>query len=106
MMKTWARFLILAVLVVLAAQTLWVGMNLIVYSFEATEYSVQYEEIQEARSEFYNSSNPFINWLSNMSNNLIRVPFSLLIIASPFLYVMFVRKNKELKRSRRRTGVN
>lgn len=105
MMKT-ARLLILAVLVVLAVQTIWVGWNLCVFSFEVTEYSAQYEEIQAARSEhFYNSSNPYINWLSNMSNDLIRVPFSLIVIVSPFLYVMFVRKSNKLKRMRRRARV-
>jgi len=90
------------VLLVYSLLTIWVGFNLAMFSMEAVEYSEQYTEIQAAREAFYNSENLFINWLSNLSNNLIRLPLGLLIIASPVLFIFCVRKYNMNKRKRAR----
>jgi len=80
------------ILFVYSLMTIWTGLNLAMFSFEAVEYSEQYTEIQTAREAFYNSENHYINWLANLSNDVIRIPLSLLIIASPVLFFMSVRK--------------
>ena len=106
------------VLAIMAVQTIWVGYNLWAYSNDVVESSWNaeyypqiregankvYEAAMEGRSKFYNSENLFIRWISNMNNNLIRLPLSLLIITSPVWFLYLVRTynlNKRRRRARR-----
>lgn len=107
---------VLAVLVVFALKTLWVGFNLMMYSNEVIEsgrYANEYYQIREeanaiyesvniGRANFYNSSDVYVRWLSNL-NNFVRIPFGLLMIFSPYIYVSVVRNYNINKRRRRRT---
>ena len=107
--------LITVALAVLAVQTVWVGINLALCSIDVVEASdnaseypeirananTVYENVSETRDIFYNSHNPYIKWLSNMNNNLVRFPFALLVIASPFLFVLSVRKYNLSRRAKK-----
>ena len=107
---------VLGILAVLAIKTIWVGFNLamcssdvIESSWHASEYAAireeanaVYESTSVTRAKFYNSSDLYIRWLSNMSNNLVRLPFSLFMICSPWLFICVVRKYNMYKRRQRR----
>lgn len=100
---------------VLAVKTLWVGINLSLYSnavVESGRYADEYYQIREeanavyesvnaSRALFYNSSDPYIKWISNM-NNCMRIPFGMLMIFSPFIFVTFVRNYNIRKRRNKR----
>jgi len=93
-------------LVVLAIQTVWVGVNLALYTNDIVEsYGSKaiYEAVNESRAEFYNSSNAYIRWLSNL-DNAYRIPFGILMVFSPVLYVLGVRTYNMCKRTKK-TGV-
>lgn len=114
--KVIAAIAILVILVVLAVKTVWVGINLCIYSnavvessWNASEYAAiraeadaVYENVSAARDKFYNSSDAYIRWLSNLSNNLIRLPLSALIVISPYLFFNIVCKYNRRKRIARR----
>lgn len=89
LVKAGMQYLILAVLTVLALQTAWVGFNLVLHIVDAVEFGL---DPTQAKHLLYNSGSWYIRWLSQMTNNYVRVPFSLLMMASPFLFLKFVRK--------------
>lgn len=110
---------ILGILILLAAKTVWVGINLAMCSSDVIESSwnadsypqiraeadAVYKSVSVTRNGFYNSSDLYIRWLSNMNNNLIRVPFSILMILSPFIFFYGVRYYNISKRRKRRARV-
>lgn len=107
---------VLGILVVFALKTLWVGVNLSMFSNDvieseryASEYSqireganVIYENVNAARATFYQSEDVYIRWLSNL-NNFVRVPFGIFVIFSPYIFVGLVRNYNMKQRRRRKT---
>ena len=107
---------ILTILTILAVQTFVVGFKLATYSSDIVEseryadyhYSIReeanevYNEANEARNELYNSNNPYIRFLANMSNNIIRVPFALIMMFSPIIFFKGVQKYNISRRKRAR----
>ena len=108
---------IFVALCILSLHTFFIGFNLVMYSNDVVEseqyadynYMAResanniYDSVNESRDKLYNSSNPYTRWLSNMNNNLVRVPLGLIIIASPFLFISGVKKynlNKRRKNAR------
>lgn len=111
--------MVFMVLLMFSAKTIWVGLNLSFFSNEVVEsnryaYSNPnirigadkvYEEVNLARSEFYNSSDSYIRWISNMKN-IVRVPLGIIIILSPYLWMSSIRKyNMSIMRRRRKTRI-
>ena len=94
------KIAILGILVLLACKTIWTGLNLLSYSVDVSESSAYadmysqirveadtvYEAASIGRAKFYNSPDMFVRWISNMSNNLVRIPLSILIVLSPYLF--------------------
>ena len=95
--------MIVAVLIVFAVQAIWVGFNFMMFRVDIVEHGL-YEEASAARETFYNSENLFINWLSNMTNEVVRIPVLLLFSFAPVIFLWGVRKynlsKKETKRAR------
>ena len=85
---------IVAILTILAIQTLVIGLELAMLSNDVVESASNeiYFAVNERRAELYNSSNAYTRLLANMNNNAIRLPFGIFMVLSPVIFFMSVRK--------------
>lgn len=85
-LKMWGtaiwRLLVLVVLTGLALETLWVALNLIMHLIDV-DLGL---DPTGAKLAMYNSGSWYTRWLSQLTNDLVRMPVALVVMASPFLY--------------------